>query len=63
MGNQGYYVIHLKGRQEADPKEFENKKSEFTSNLLRQKRQRTLGELLGWLRGKSQITIEEGFLD
>jgi len=62
-GNQGYYVIHLKDRQEADPKEFENKKAEITSNLLRQKRQKTLGELLDWLRGKSQITIEEGFLD
>jgi peptidyl-prolyl cis-trans isomerase D len=63
QGKQGYYVIHLKGRQEANPEEFENKKSEITSNLLRQKRQRTLKELLEWLRGKSQITIEEGFLD
>jgi peptidyl-prolyl cis-trans isomerase D len=62
-GKPGYYVIHLKGRQEADPKEFENKKSEITSNLLRQKRQKTLKELLDWLRGRSQITIEEGFLD
>lgn len=62
-GKQGYYVIHLKGRQEADPKEFENQKLEIMSSLLRQKRQKTLGELVDWLRGKSQITIEEGFLD
>jgi peptidyl-prolyl cis-trans isomerase D len=61
-GKQGYYVIHLKGRQQADLKEYENKKSEIVSNLLRQKRQKTLKELLDWLRGKSQITIEEGFL-
>jgi peptidyl-prolyl cis-trans isomerase D len=63
-GKQGYYVIHLKGRQEADLKEFEDKKAEITSNLLRQKRQKTLKQLLDWLRSKSEIVPpEEGFLD
>ena len=62
-GKQGYYVIHLKGRQEADQKEFKDKKAEITSNILLQKRQKTLKQVLDWLRRNSQITIEEGFLD
>jgi peptidyl-prolyl cis-trans isomerase D len=62
-GKQGYYVIHFKARQEADPKEFEDEKSGIISALEQQKRQRAAGELLTWLRGKSKITIAEGFLD
>jgi peptidyl-prolyl cis-trans isomerase D len=62
-GKEGYYVIHLKGRREADPNEFEDKKSEIVSGLLNQKRRKALKELLGWLRAKSEISIEEGFLD
>jgi peptidyl-prolyl cis-trans isomerase D len=62
-GRQGYYVIRFKARQEADPKEFEDQKSRITSSLLRQKRQRAIGGLLAQLREKSEITVEEGFLD
>jgi peptidyl-prolyl cis-trans isomerase D len=62
-GKQGYYAIHLKGRQEADVKKFEDQKADITSNLLREKRRKTLTQLLEWLRGNSQITIEKGFLD
>jgi len=62
-GKQGYYVLQFKARQEADPKEFEDKKREITSSLLLQKRQRTIGELLALLREKSEVTVEEGFLD
>jgi len=62
-GKQGYYVIHLKERQQADPKEFEDRKAEIMSGLLLQKRQRAVEELLGWLREKSETTIEKGFLD
>jgi peptidyl-prolyl cis-trans isomerase D len=60
---QGYYVLRFKARQEADPKEFEDKKSEITSSLLQQKRQEAIKELLAQLREKSEITVEEGFLD
>ncbi|HID30168.1 MAG TPA: hypothetical protein EYP19_09205 [Desulfobacterales bacterium] len=62
-GKQGYYVLRFKARQEADPKEFEDKKSEITSSLLVRKRQEAGEELLARLRKKSEIVIEEGFLD
>ncbi|MCK4728338.1 MAG: hypothetical protein KAT27_05405, partial [Desulfobacterales bacterium] len=62
-GKQGYYVLRFKARQEADPKEFEDKKSEITYSLLLQKRQGAIRELLARLREKSEITIEDGFLD
>jgi peptidyl-prolyl cis-trans isomerase D len=62
-GKQGYYVLHFKAQQEADPKEFEDKKPEITSSLLFQKRQRAMNELLTRLRQDSEITVEEGFLD
>ncbi len=62
-GRQGYYVIWFKARQEADPKEFEDQKARITSSLLSQKRQGAIGGLLARLREKSEITVEEGFLD
>ena len=62
-GRQGYYVIRFKARQEADPKEFEIKKSEITSYLFRRKRQGAIKELLALLREKAEITVEDGFLD
>lgn len=62
-GRQGYYVIRFKARQAADPKEFEDQKSLITSSLLHQKRQTAIGGLLARLREKSEITVEEGFLD
>jgi peptidyl-prolyl cis-trans isomerase D len=62
-GKQGYYAIHFKARQEADQKEFEAKKSEITTSLMFQKRQRAIGEFLAELRNKSEIVYQEGFLD
>ncbi|MES0363021.1 MAG: SurA N-terminal domain-containing protein [Desulfobacteria bacterium] len=62
-GTQGYYVVQFKARQEADPKEFEEKKSEITTGLLFQKRQRATGEFVDGLRKKSEISIQDGFLD
>ncbi len=62
-GKQGYYVLQFKARQGADPKEFEAMKSEITSGLLNEKRRRVRGELLHCLREKSEISVEEGFLD
>ena len=62
-GKQGYYVIRFKARQEADEKEFEDEKSKITSSLLNQKRQAAIGEFLTHLREKSEITVEEEFLD
>jgi peptidyl-prolyl cis-trans isomerase D len=62
-GKQGYYMIQFKARQEADQKEFEAKKSEITTSLMFQKRQRAIGEFLAELRNKSEIVYQEGFLD
>ncbi len=62
-GRQGYYVIRFKDRQEADIKEFEAKKSETKSGIITQKRQRLMDDWFAQLREKSEITIEEGFLD
>ena len=62
-GKQGYYVLRFKARQEADPKEFEDKKSEITYSLLLQKRQGAIRALLARLRKNSEITVEDGFLD
>ena len=62
-GRQGYYVIRLKDRREADPKEFEAKKSDTKSSMIFQKRQKLMDEWLAQLRQEGEITIEEGFLD
>ena len=62
-GRQGYYVIRFKAREEPDPKGFEAKKSEITASLLLQKRQRAMETFLTELRNRSQINVQEGFLD
>jgi len=62
-GRQGYYVIRLKDRQDADPKEFEDKKAEVKSGIISQKRQKLMEEWFAQLRRQSEITIEEGFFD
>jgi parvulin-like peptidyl-prolyl isomerase len=60
---QGYYVIRLKDRQAADPKEFEAKKSDTKAGGIFQKRQKLMDEWLAQLRQEGEITIEEGFLE
>jgi peptidyl-prolyl cis-trans isomerase D len=60
---QGYYVIRLKDRQAADPKEFEAKKSDTKAGVIFQKRQKLMDEWLAQLRQEGEITIEEGFLE
>jgi peptidyl-prolyl cis-trans isomerase D len=62
-GRQAYYVIRLKDRQDADPKEFEDKKAEVKSGIISQKRQKLMEEWFAQLRRHSEITIEEGFFD
>jgi len=61
-GKKDFYVIRLKERKEADPKEFETRKEEAKQSLFFQKRQRFLDEWFDQLRQKSEIEIEEGFL-
>ncbi|MBW1896222.1 MAG: peptidylprolyl isomerase, partial [Deltaproteobacteria bacterium] len=61
-GRKGYYVISLKTRQEPDVQEFEEKKTQITSGLLAEKRQRTVQEFIDQLREQSVVTIQDGFL-
>ncbi|NVM20160.1 MAG: SurA N-terminal domain-containing protein [Desulfobacterales bacterium] len=62
-GRQGYYVIRLKDRQQADPAQFEARKSEIKSRVMFQKQQKLMEEWFARLRQDSEIMIEEGFLD
>jgi peptidyl-prolyl cis-trans isomerase D len=62
-GSQGYHVISFKARQPVDPKDFEDKKSQIMSSILMQKRQGAIDEFLALLRERSEISIQEGFLD
>ncbi len=62
-GKQGYYVIRLKERKEADAKAFEDKKAETTRSIVLRKRQAVLDEWLAELRQRSEISVEPGFLD
>ncbi len=62
-GKQGYYVIRLKERQGADPKEFEAKKSEIKSGIISQKSQQLMDQWLAQLRREGEIAIEEGFVE
>lgn len=62
-GRQGYYVIRLKDRQDADPKEFEEGKAEVKSGIISQKRQKLMEEWFAQLRDQGEVTIEEGFFD
>ena len=62
-GRKGHYVIWLKTRQEPDAQGFEEKKTQITSSLLTEKRQRTIQEFIDQLRAQSVVTIQEGFLD
>ena len=62
-GKQGYYVICLKDRKEADPKGFEAKKTEIMRSIVFQKRQKLMEEWLAHSHQQSEIVVEEGFRD
>jgi peptidyl-prolyl cis-trans isomerase D len=62
-GRQGYYVLQIEARKEADLKKFEEEKSGIMTSLLFEKRQRAMAAFLDAVRKKSAISIQEGFLD
>ena len=62
-GEKGYYVLGFKARQEPDFKSFENDKDKIKKNLLEQKKYKTFNTWLSMLKGRSEIQIEENFIN
>jgi len=62
-GQKGFYVIRLKDRKEPETEAFKKQKSDLLDRLLQMKKQRAFDEWLSLVRNKSEITVEEGFLD
>ena len=62
-GRQGVFVIRLKDRKAADPKDFQEQKESIKTQITAQKQQRLVEEWLAQLRQEGQVTIQEGFLD
>jgi len=61
-GQKGYYVICFSKRKEPASDGFEKEKVAITERLLQQKAVKTLDAWLNRIKGESQISIEEGFL-
>ncbi len=62
-GNNGYYIISLNARKEADTEGFEREKSKIREMLLLKKKTRLFDEWLSQLRNKSEISVEENVLE
>jgi len=62
-GEKGYYVIRLKERQTPDPKGFGKEQAKIRASLLQQKKSRAFEEYLAQIKKRSEISIEEGFLN
>lgn len=62
-GRKGYYVIALKDRKLPEEDGFADQKEQIANMLLQQKQQKTLQALVKQLRGDSDISITQGFLD
>jgi len=62
-GKKGYYVIRFKNRKQPPAAEFAGKKKNITERLLQQKQYQTFNAWLAQLESKSEISIEDGFLE
>ena len=62
-GGKGYYVIRFKERIEPDSEGFEREKEKIKEKLLQQKEFKTFDAFLSQIKNKSEISIEDGFLD
>ncbi len=62
-GKKGYYVIRFKNRKLPPVAEFAEKKKEIAARLLQQKRYQTFNTWVAQLKSKSEISIEDGFLN
>ena len=62
-GKKGYYVIRFKDRKQPPAVEFAGKKKNIVERLLQQKKYQTFNAWVAQLESKSEISIEDGFLD
>ncbi len=62
-GKKGYYVIRFKDRKQPPAAEFAGKKKSIAERLLQQKQYQTFNEWVAQLESKSEISIEDGFLN
>ncbi|MEA3435105.1 MAG: peptidyl-prolyl cis-trans isomerase, partial [Thermodesulfobacteriota bacterium] len=62
-GKKGYYVISFKDRKQPPAAEFPGKKKSIVERLLQQKKYQTFNEWVAQLKSKSEISIEDGFLE
>lgn len=62
-GKNGYYVISFKESKEPESEGFDREKEEIKEKLLQQKKQQTFEAMLSQLKRKSEIIIEDRFLE
>lgn len=62
-GKNGYYVISFKESKEPESEGFDREKEEIKEKLLQQKKQQTFEAMLSQLKSKSEIIIEDRFLE
>jgi parvulin-like peptidyl-prolyl isomerase len=62
-GPIGYYVIRLKDRREPPTEEFSGQRADIEQNLRQQKEQRAFSEWLAQVKEKSEISIEQDFVE
>jgi len=62
-GKKGYYVIRFKNRKLPPIAEFAEKKKDIAERLLQQKKYQTFNTWVAQLKNKSEISIEDGFLN
>lgn len=61
--SKGYYVISFKEKKMAETDNFEKEKTSIKERLLRQKQYQTFSKWLGTLKDRSEIIIEDEFLN
>ena len=61
-GSKGVYVIHLKERREANAKEFDVQKKQILQRLLQQKKYSNFNDYLAELKKRSQIMVQDKFI-
>ena len=62
-GRKGYYVVKFSGKELPAPEGFDKEKDDIKTQLLQQKKASIFRDWLTQLKEKSEITIQEGFLE
>jgi len=62
-GSDGYYVIRLKDRRLPDMQEYDKEKEAIQQTLLSQKQYHAMDTWLKEVKAKSEITIQEDFIN